>query len=101
MLLNKFDIACCFEILQGTENPVLLASLDFSPETNEYFYYKTSNIVSVMLVPFPPLVSLLPDDKKMEANSDTCLQGLGMVEATWCWFAEVHFVVSRCWFGLY
>lgn len=81
MLSNEFDIARCFGILQGTENPVLLASFNFSLETKEYFYCKTSNVASVMSVPFPLLVSLLPDDK-MEANSDTCLQGLGMVEAT-------------------
>lgn len=79
ILPNEFDIAHCFGIVQGTENPLLLASFNFSPETNEYFYYKTSNVASVMLVPFP-LVSLLPDGKKVEANSDTCLQGLGMVE---------------------
>lgn len=61
MLPNVVDIACCFGILQGTENPVLLVSFNFFPETNEYFYYKTGDVASVTSVPFPPLVTLLPD----------------------------------------
>lgn len=49
MLPDEFDIAHCFGVLQGIENPHLLGSFSFSPEADEYFHYKTSNVVG----PFP------------------------------------------------
>lgn len=67
---------------RGEKNPVSLASFSFSPESNGCFYYRISDVASVVSVPFPFLISLLLD-KKVEINSDTFLQGLQVVESTW------------------
>lgn len=83
MLGNEFDIVGCFGILQGTGNPASLASFSLPPENNGCFYYRISDVASVVSVSFPSLVSLLLD-KKVEVNSDTFLQGFQVVEATWC-----------------
>lgn len=82
MLWNECDVVGCFGILQGTENPVSLASFSFSPENNGCFYYRISDVASVVSVPFPSLISLLLG-KKVEVNSDTFLQGVQVVESTW------------------
>lgn len=83
MLSNECDVVGCFGILQGTENPVSLASFSFSPENDGCFYYRISDVASVVSVPFPSLISLLLD-KKVKVNSDTFLQGLQVVGSTWC-----------------
>lgn len=64
---------------------ILFTALGFSRGQKIPFYLPAStsllrlmNILTTrpaMLVSFPPLVSLLPDDKKLEANSDMYLQG--------------------------
>lgn len=64
---------------------ILFTALGFSRGWKILFYWPAStsllrlmNIFTArpaMLVPFPPLVSLLPDDEKLEANSDTYFQG--------------------------
>lgn len=83
MVRNECDIVGCFGILQGTENPISLAIFSFSPENNGCFYYRISDVASVVLVPFPSLVSLLLDEK-VEVNSNTFLQGLQVMEPAWC-----------------
>jgi len=53
MLPNEFDIACCFGLLQGTENAVLLASFNFSPEniftTRPVIFHQLCRSVSLLL----------------------------------------------------